>query len=81
MSRDDHRKELADLLAADQEKRRIAEAEIIRKEQRLLDEMAKLARINAENDALDAELVEARKAASVAGDGENEALQPPPSEP
>lgn len=81
MARDDHRKELADLLASDQEKRRIAEAEITRKEQRLLTETAKLARINAENDALDAELGEARKAAWEAEDDDSEEPAPPRSEP
>lgn len=74
MAREDHRKELADLLAADREKRRVAEAEILRKERLLLAETAKLARLNAENDELDAELAEARIADE---DGDDNEPSPP----
>jgi hypothetical protein len=78
MAREDHRKELADLLAADREKRRIAEAEILRKERLLLAEAAKLARLNAENDELDAELAEARIAEE---DGGGDDEPSPPQDP
>jgi hypothetical protein len=54
---------LAEILAADRDRRAEVEAEIARKEGVLLREMAKLARLNAENDALDDELVQARREA------------------
>jgi hypothetical protein len=66
MARDSQSARLAEILAADQARRAQVEAEIVRKEAVLMREMAKLARINAENDALDAALTEAKRQAEAA---------------
>jgi hypothetical protein len=66
MARDFQSARLAEILAADQARRAEVEAEIARKEVVLSREMAKLARINAENEALDAELTEAKRQAAAA---------------
>lgn len=64
MTREDHRKRMAELFAADQVKRAQAEPEIARKEAELARERAKLARLQDEAAELETELEAARQAAA-----------------
>lgn len=60
MDKDEERRAQAERFAADQLRRRVAEAEIAAKEAVLAREVAKLERLQAEAEALDAELAEAK---------------------
>lgn len=67
---EEHRRRLAEILSVDQARRAVAEAEIARKEAILLAEMARLARMKADADALEAELEQARREAAEDGPAE-----------